>query len=236
MLRKGKIVFILTVVTILASAAVGSAAMVTPYGMMGGGSMMTSSGGFGMMNGMAGEPMVGSDGTAYIVTMMPSATPGTTPTTGSFESNMIAVTTSGQTVKMSVGGLMSKPVFANGIMFNGVTGDYMIATVSLPTMSDYSVMAVDGVNTNHSVVFWMQTPVSTSSVPMAIAMDGRYASHPMIANNQIYIMTTNNGNAMMEGTNVFSKTFPTYMSASTPITYLYVFKMDGTLVLRTQIQ
>ncbi len=48
--------------------------------MMGGGMMgLTNSGGFGMMNGMAGAPVVGDDGTAYIVGFNSTAPANTLP-------------------------------------------------------------------------------------------------------------------------------------------------------------
>ncbi len=213
----------------------------TGTGMMGGGgvvggSMMVSAGGFGMMGGAAGAPIVGPDGTAYITSMMPSVTPGTHPTSNSFVSNMMAVTTSGQTIKLSINGIMSKPVSANGITVNGSTGDFVMSTVSLPNMSDYSIMHDYSSAAGQSVLFWMQTPFTSSSVPVAVKMDGRYASQPVIANNMIYVTTTNNGYAMMQGIDVFGTTFPNYTAGSAAKSYMYIFHMDGTLVSKTQLQ
>lgn len=237
-MSKKRIVFILAAVMIFASA-VSAFAMMSGGGMMSGGSMMTASGGFGMMDGIAGGPLVGNDGTTYLGSMMPTATPGTYPTTSSFNSNMMAISPAGQMLKLSVNGMMSKPVFAGNITVNGISGNYMIATVSLPTLSNYSMMHNYGTTTGESVLYWMKSPFTTSSVPMAIAMDGMYASQPIIASvngvNMIYVTTTNNGSAMMQGNNVFSKTFPSYTAASSS-SYLYVFQMNGTLVSKTQIQ
>ncbi len=233
-ISKTKIVFILATAMILAYAVSPSAMMSS--GGMGGGSMMTSAGGFGMMGGMAGAPLVAPSGTAFFTSMMPSASPGTYPTSSSFVSHMSTVVpSSGQILNLSVSGVMSKPVFANGITVNGILGSYMISTVSLPNMSDYSVMHNYGTMTGQSVLFWMLRPFTTSSVLMAVSMDGSYASQPVIANNMIYITTTNNGSAMMQGNDVFNNTFPNY-TASSSTSYLYVFNMDGTLVSKTQLQ
>jgi hypothetical protein len=213
----------------LFASAVGSFAMMSGGGggMMGGGSMMTNAGGFGMMNGMAGAPVVDADGAAYITSMVPSATPGTSPTSSSFGSHMIALTTSGQTLKMSVSGLMSKPV---------INGNVMVSTVSLPKMSDYSIMANAGTTTQQSVVFWLQLPMTLSSVPTAVKMDGRYASDPVIKNNMVYVTTTNFGYAMMMGNDVYSSTYPDMTFSSTSKSYLYIFNMTGTLVSKTLLQ
>lgn len=227
-MNKTKVVFSLVTVMILTSA-IGSFAMMSGGGggMMGGGSMMTTTGGFGMMGGMAGAPVVDADGTAYVTSMVPSATPGTVPTSNSFVSHMIAVTTSGQTLKMSVSGLMSRPV---------IDGNVLISTVSLPKMNDYSIIANDGTTTQQSVIFWLQLPMTPSSVPTAIRMDGRFSSSPVIANNMIYVTTTNFGNGMMQGNDVFGNTFPNYTTGSTAKTYQYIFNMDGTLVSKTLLQ
>ncbi len=232
---KTKVVFILTAVMILASGVIAFA-MMTSGGMMGGGSMMTTTGGFGMMDGIAGGPIVGTDGTAYLTSMMPSATPGTTPTSTSFLSHMMSISPTGQTLKLSVNGMMSRPIFTNGITVDGITGNFMMATVSLPSLNNYSMMHNYATSTTgHSVLYWMHRPFTTSSMPVAVAMDGAYASQPVIANNMIYVTTTNNGSAMLQGDNVFHNTFPSY-TASNTTSYLHVFKMDGTLVSKTQLQ
>ena len=223
---KIKVVLFLTAVMIVASVA-GSFAMMSGGGGMMGGSMMTGSGGFGMMNGMAGAPAVDANGTAYITSMVPSATPGTMPTSNSFESHILGVTTSGQITKMSVSGMMSRPV---------INGNVLMATVALPKMSDYSIMSNEGTTSQQSVVFWLQLPMTLASVPTAVRMDGRYASDPVIRNNMVYVMTSNFGYAMMQGNDVYTSTFPNMTFPSTSKSYLYIFNMDGTLVSKTVLQ
>jgi hypothetical protein len=227
-MNKTKVVLLLVTVMMLITAS-GSFAMMSGGGggMMGGGSMMTNTGGFGMMNGMAGAPVVDADGTAYITSMVPSATMSTTPTSSSFGSHMIAVTTTGQTLKMSVSGLMSKPV---------INGSVMVSTVSLPKMSDYSIMSNEGTTTQQSVVFWLQLPMTLSSVPTAVQMDGRYASDPVIKNNMVYVTTTNFGYGMMQGNDVYTNTYPNMTFNNTSKSYLYIFNMNGTLVSKTLLQ
>lgn len=232
-ISKKKVVIILAAVMIFASA-ISSFAMMSSGGMMTGGSMMTTYGGFGMMGGTAGGPLVAADGSAYLTSMMPSATPGTSPTSSSFVSHMMAISPTGQTMKLSVSGMMSKPVFAKANI-NGIIGYYAMATVSLPSLSDYSIMHNYGTTTGISVLYWMQSPFTKSSVPMAVTMDGIYASQPVIAGNMVYVTTTNNGSAMMQGVDVFNDTFPNYTATSTT-SYLYVFGMDGTLVSKTLLQ
>ena len=223
MSSKTKVIFILTAAMVLASTVIVFA-MMTGGGMMGGGSMMTATGGFGMMDGIAGGPNVGTDGTAYLTSMMPSATPGTYPTSNSFVSHMMSISSTGQTLKLSVNGIMSKPILVNGITFDGKTGNFMMATVSLPSLSNYSMMHNYGTSTTgQSVLYWMERPLTATSMPVAVAMDGAYASQPVIANNMIYVTTTNSGNAMMQGNNVFHNTFPSYTTSNTT-SYLHVFR------------
>jgi len=224
-----KTLVVLSVVTVMMLITVtGSFAMMSGGGgMMGGGSMMTTSGGFGMMDGMGGAPIVATDGTAFVTSMVPTATPGTIPTSGSFESHMMAVTTAGQTVKMSVSGLMSKPV---------VSGNYMISTVSLPNMKDYTIVADNGTTTQQSVAVWLHLPMTLSSTPLAIKMDGLYASAPVIKNNLVYITTSDFGYGMMQGNDVYSSTFPNMTFSSASMSYLYIFSTSGTLVSKTVLQ
>jgi hypothetical protein len=86
------------------------------------------------------------------------------------------------------------------------------------------------------VLFFLQLPLSPSSVPTAVQMDGRFASAPVIANAQIYVTTSNFGYGMMMGNDVFNNTFPNYTVSNTTNAYLYVFDMNGTLVSKTVLQ
>jgi len=231
MISKTKGIILLATVMILISAT-GSFAMMGDQcggcGMTaGGGGMMTKAGGFGMMNGLAGVPVVDTEGTAYIVSMTPSTTPGNKPKWKSFMSHILAVSPSGQILDLTLDGLISRPI---------ISENTLIATASLPNMGNYSIITNYGTTTAQSVLFFLQLPLSSSSVPDAVQMDGRYASVPVIANNQIYVTTTNFGYGMMMGNDVFNDTFPNYHVRNTDHAYLYVFTMDGTLVSKTVLQ
>lgn len=198
---------------------------------MGSGSMMQNSGGFGMMNGMSGAPVVGADGTTYFVATNATAKPGKTPTSNSFQSTLIAVTPSGDTVSFSFNGLLSKPV---------INGSTLVATTSLPDMNNYNVVGNGGTNpvSQQSVLYTMTLPLSSSSVPSAVSLDGSYASVPVIFNNQFYVITTDFGNAMMQGNNMFNnmygKTNFSKMGASK--SYRYIINNDLSISSKTLIQ
>ncbi|MEJ2682926.1 MAG: hypothetical protein P8Z71_00830 [Candidatus Sulfobium sp.] len=187
-------------------------------GMMGGGFAMTNNGGFGMMNGMAGAPVVGSDGTAYLVSYSPTTTPtaGTAPTSASFQSNLMAFSPSGGTpVTLALKGIVSRPV---------VEGGFLVATASLPDFSQFDVAG----NNNQSVLYAVQLPLADTSAPAAVALDGEFASVPVIQNNMVYVTTTDFGNAMM-GSGTFSM-FNYDFSTSAAKSYLYIFNLnDGSL-------
>jgi hypothetical protein len=110
--------------------------------MMNGG-MMQNSGNFGMMSGMAGAPVIGDDGTAYFVVGNPTAKPGKTPTSNSFESTLIAINPSGETVSLVFNGLLSKPI---------INGSSLVATASLPNMGNYQMMGNGGTNAANTAV------------------------------------------------------------------------------------
>jgi hypothetical protein len=198
---------------------------------MGGGTMMQNSGGFGMMNGMSGVPSVGSDGTAYAVAMNPAAKPGTKPTSNSFQSTLTAITPSGAVTSLSFNGLMSKPV---------INGSTLMATTSLPNMNNYMMVVNGGTNSvsQQSVFYTMTLPISASSVPSAVSLDGSYASAPVMFNNQFYVITSDFGNAMMQGNNMYNnmygKTNFSKMGASK--SYLYIINSDLTIASKTLIQ
>jgi hypothetical protein len=216
---------------IMVLAAIAMLMVAAPSDAMMGGGMMTNTGGFGMMNGMAGTPVVGDDGTAYFVVHNPTANPGTAPTNNSFESNLIAVKTTGETVSITLKGIISKPV---------VSGNMLVATTSLPDFNNYMMAGNYGTNPSgsQSVIYLVSLPLTASSVPQVVSMDGSYASIPVIANNHAYVTTTDFGNAMMQGNTMFNSMFGNYNfnGSGTARSYLYIFNFDGTLVLKTVIQ
>lgn len=199
-------------------------------GMMNG-PMMQNNGNWGMMNGMAGSPVVGADGTAYFVVSNPTAKPGKTPSVSSFTSQLIAVKPSGEMISLSFNGLLSKPV---------VSGNALFATVSLPDMANYQIVGNGGTNpaTQQSVLYALTLPLTASSVPSAVSLDGTYASVPTFANDHFYVTTTDFGYAMMQGNSMFGNVYGKYNFNKTGAakSYLYIINPDLTIASKVQIQ
>jgi hypothetical protein len=223
-----KVQAILTMVVLVvlsgsALAAMGPGVMTGP--------MMSNSGSFGMMNGMAGSPVVGEDGTAYLVSFNRGATPGVTPSSGSFQSTIIAVTPSGAVSSLVLQGIVSRPV---------VVGNILVATSSLPNMGDYTLFASAATQptSDQSVLYVVTAPFSSTTKPLAISLDGDFASVPVIAAGHIYVVTSDYGSSMMTGNGTFSNMFGNYNfnSTGTAKTYLYIFNLDGTITSKTTIQ
>lgn len=224
-----KIIPILTMVIVLgliggAGAAMGSGPM------MGGGFAMTNAGGFGMMNGMAGAPVVGSDGTAYIVSYNPSANPGTVPSSSSFESTITAVTPSGVITSITLNGIASRPV---------VEGNVLAATASLPDFSNFNLFENLGsaAPSGQSMLYVVSLPF-TADKPVGVSLDGHFASMPVIANNAVYVVTSDFGNGMMNGSGTFNMMYGNYNfnSSGTAKSYLYIIGFDGSLVNKLTLQ
>ncbi|MHB8883365.1 MAG: hypothetical protein ACYC69_17890 [Thermodesulfovibrionales bacterium] len=228
--------FSLTVVAVFMFAGLTEAAMMggTGGGMMGGGNGPFSTGtngSFGMMNGMAGSPVVGDDGTAYVVTYDATATAGTTPGSNVFQSKVMAVDLAGNLRTMTLNGIVSRPVIADGFLF---------ASASMSNMSDFMLVG-DQRNyqgNGQSVVYGMPLDFISSTTPLAVAIDGNFASVPVIANNHLYIMASDFGNAMMTGSNTFNMMYGNYdfNNNGNAKTYMYIFNLDGSLVSKTLIQ
>lgn len=215
-----------------AGAAMGGSMMggTTPSAMMGGGMNMTNTGGFGMMNGMAGSPVVGSDGTAFMVSLNPTASTGSVPNSNSFQSTVLAITPSGQVDTITLKGIVSKPV---------VEGNRLVATASLPDVGNYNLVGSLGSNsTGQSVLYAMTLPITPSTVPIAVTMDGQFASVPVIAADKVYVTTTDFGNAMMQGNTTFGGMYGNFNfnNAGTAKSYLYIVNFDGSLAAKVQLQ
>ena len=198
-------------------------------GMMGSGMAMTNTGGFGMMNGMAGAPVVSSDGTAFLVSHNPSAAPGPVPGSNSFQSTVTMVTPSGQISTLTLDGIVSRPV---------VGADLFAATASLPNDGNYDIVGNLGSGPGQSVLYAVPLPITDSSVPIAVTMDGQFASMPVIANNHVYVTTTDFGNAMMQGNTTFANMYGSFNfnSSGTARSFLYIINFDGSLAAKVQLQ
>ena len=200
------------------------AAMMGPGTGMMSGPMMTSSGTFGMMNGMAGSPVVGDDGTAYLVTYVPGTRPSEVPSNSSFQSSLLAVTPLGSITSLTLGGIVSRPV---------VTGNLLVATASLPVFTNYMMYGSFGNSpaNQQSVLYLVSLPLTGTVKPTAVSLDGDFASAPVVdaTHNRIYVTTTDFGNGMMTGSNTYNMMYGTYaVNPSTAKTYLYIINFDGT--------
>lgn len=228
LLKEGNVLYTAIILIMLTFVA-------NSYAMMDGSMMtnagMTNTGGFGMMNGMAGTPVLGDDGTAYLVIHNPASNAGAVPNSNSFESKLFAAKTTGETVSLTLKGITSKPV---------VVGAVLVATASLPDLNNYMMVYnyVTLTTASQAVLYVLSLPFSASSVPLAIALDGSYASIPVIANNKVYVTTTDFGNAMMQGNNTFAGMYGAYNFSSTGSakSYLYILNLDGTIASKIIIQ
>ena len=217
----------LAVVLVMAFAARSEA-------MMGGGMggfALTNSGGFGMTGGMASAPVIGSDGTAYIVSYDPSANPGTVPASSSFESTITAVSPSGEVNSVTLHGIVSRPVIEDNVL---------IATSSLPDMGDFDVVGNFGGTdpVGQSMAYVINLPLTPASQPVGVSLDGGFASTPVIANNNAYVVTSDFGNGMMVGNSTFSAMYGNYNFNGTgnAHSYLYIIGLDGTLLNKITLQ
>jgi len=235
--------FGLAVVALFMFAGLTEAAMMGGTGGTGGtvsGGMMgtgngpfssSTSGSFGMMNGTAGSPVVGDDGTAYLVTYDSTAAAGTTPGSNVFQSKVMAIDLAGNLRTITLNGIVSRPVIADG---------YLFASASMSNMADF-MLAVDYRNyqgNGQSVVYGMPLNFTATTKPVAIAIDGDFASVPVINNNRLYVMGSDFGNAMMTGSNTFNMMYGNYNfnNNGNAKTYMYIFNLDGSLVSKTLIQ
>ncbi|MFI5294299.1 MAG: hypothetical protein ACHQ0Y_04670 [Thermodesulfovibrionales bacterium] len=214
-----------------AGAAMGGGMMggITTTAMMGGGMNMTNTGGFGMMNGMAGSPVVGDDGTAYLVSYNPTVSPGSIPTSNSFQSTVSAITPSGQINTITLKGIVSRPV---------VSGNVLVATASLPDPSNYNVVGSLGTgSTGQSVLYAITVPITPSTVPIAVTMDGEFASVPVMTTDKVYVTTTDFGIAMMQGNTTFGGMYGNFnFNTGTAKSYLYIVNFDGSLAAKIPLQ
>jgi len=193
---------------------------------------INNNGGFGMMNGMAGTPVVGNDGTVYMVSFEPNQNAGTMLNSNSFASTLMAINpTTGQVVSLILDGMLSRPV---------VYGNILVATASLPNFNDFEMFANHGENNaeGQSVLYGIQLPLTENAMPRAISLDGNFASVPVIANDLIYVTTTSHGDFMM-GRNMFDGMFDDFDFNDQPDhrSFLYVIGLvDGTLKAKIEIE
>jgi len=107
-----------------------------------------------------------------------------------FRARLVAITTAGTETSINLRGILSTPVIA---------GTTLIGTASLPDFANYTMIGNYGTNpsSQQSALYFLSLPMSGSSTLQAVALDGRYASAPVISNNLIYVGTPDFGKAMM---------------------------------------
>ncbi|MBF0345890.1 MAG: hypothetical protein HQL06_16885 [Nitrospirae bacterium] len=184
-----------------------------------GGGMMGGNDNYGMMNGMSAAPVVGGDGTAYLLTYQGSAASGAG--SGSFKSTLTAITTAGQKSSITLTGFVSRPVLSPD-------GGLLVASTSMPDMSQYNMMGYyNASGTSKSTVYAVQLPLTNDSRPLAISLDGNFASVPVFANGKLYVVTTDFGGSMMGGGMM--------QNPQQGKSYLYIINLDGTVVSKVEI-
>ncbi|KJU85521.1 hypothetical protein MBAV_002272 [Candidatus Magnetobacterium bavaricum] len=188
-------------------------------GMGGGTGMMGGSDNFGMNNGMSASPVVGGDGTAYLVTYKTGMASGTG--SGTFTSTLTTLTAAGQKSSITLTGFVSRPVLSPD-------GGLLVASTSMPDMSQYNMMGYYNTSANSkSTVYAVQLPLTQGVKPLAISLDGNFASVPVFAGGKIYVTTTDFGGSMMGG--------GTSTNPQQGKSYLYIINLDGTIASKVEI-
>jgi hypothetical protein len=203
------------------------------FAQMNGEGGMTNGGGFGMMNGMDATPVVGDDGKAYLVSWKPNQNPGTMPSSNSFQSTLMAIDPdTGQVVSLLLDGMISRPVLSDD-------GNVLVATASLPNFTDFYMFGNLGESNaeSQSVLYVVNLPFTESTLPIAVSLDGSYASVPVIANGAFYVTTSSRGDFMM-GRDMFDGMFNNFHfeNLGNQASFLYVVGFDGALKAKIQIE
>jgi hypothetical protein len=107
------------------------------------------------------------------------------------------VTPAGVIETLTLNGMVSKPV---------IFENFLVATASLPDLTNYLIAGNLGTSSpaGQSVLYIVSLPLTASTVPAAVTLDAKFASVPVIASNSIYVVTSDFGNAMMNGSNTFN--------------------------------
>ncbi|MBF0559147.1 MAG: hypothetical protein HQL08_10245 [Nitrospirae bacterium] len=205
-----------TTYSIMGSGSGANNGIGSPSGMMGGtidsGMALSSSGMmnkrfYDMSSGIANNPVVASNGTAYVVSY--SATSNNASTyygNYSYKSKINQVTTSGQMTSISVNGIISAPVISGSTL--AVTG----------SLSGYMMDWYNSSSSNQLVLYILSLPFTSSTSAVSVSLEGDFASVPVISGSHIYVTTTDLG------------------ITSATKSYLYILNFDGSTVAQVQIQ
>ena len=182
----GKIVVVMMVLFMAGMLSMPADAMMDPpgdgwkdwmdghWGPPGGGGYMWGDSDSWMMKGMLNAPVVGDDGTAYIVSYA--------KTDAGMISKISAFRLDGTAAEVALRGKVSVPA---------PLGVYLFATTSVPKLNDYNLLFTHGTNpaVEQSVLFRLPALFGSDAIPDAAALDGRIASKPVVSADRIYVTT-----------------------------------------------
>lgn len=137
---------------------------------------MVNNGWFDITGGRANVPVVGPDGTAYVVSYSETTNAANNAPRILFQSKIDAITTSGQLTSLTLNGIASTPV---------VSGNYLVFLLS-PTGTLTSGSAGDG----QLQLDILSLPLTSFSVPVTVTLAEDFASLPVISGSYIYVVTT----------------------------------------------
>ena len=170
-------------------------------------SQMITSGLLDITGGRANVPVVGTDGTAYVVSYIESANitaPALRPArpTITFQSTINAVTTAGKLTSLTLNGIVSTPV---------ISGNYLVFLQSSGPLTTGSS------GNGQLQLDILSLPFTSSSSPVTVTLAEDFASLPVVSGSYIYVMTTE-------------------VATSGNKTYLYILNFNGTQVAKVEIQ
>lgn len=170
------------------------------------GAMMTKQV-FNMTSGMTNTPVVASNGTAYVVSFSGATKSGNAvPFTYSYASKLNAITTAGDITSITLEGIVSTPV---------ISGSTLALSASL---SGYMMDVNNSTSGSPLTLYILTLPITSSSTPVSVSLDGDFASEPVISGNYIYVTTTDIG----------------LKTATT--SYLYIISLTGAQVAKVELQ
>jgi len=195
---------------------------------------MVNNGWFDITGGRANAPVVGSDGTAYVVTYAEvtnaanNASPLNSSTSMSFisfQSTIDAITTSGQMTSLTFNGIASAPV---------VSGTHLVFL-----LAPSGTLTTANSGNGQLQLDILSLPFTSSSSPVTVTLAEDFASLPVISGSYIYVVTTE----IVARTPVNPVPLPVEPMATAIIappvvkkSFLYIFNFNGSLVTKVEFQ